>query len=115
VPACEQPRERLGLRVQRQSGGFKLLDCYSADDNCYIDAGDDVRDNGLSAEIATDAGADGQLTGDTSSAACAFDFVTCAPTGAEGNNGVFVVTPRDSDGTAPGAGDRYPFYAFVTG
>ncbi len=109
--------------IAAQSGGFKTVNCYQANDNCYIDAGEDVRDNGINAEIATannpDAGTDGVLTGDTSSAACFFDFVNCGPAGTDSNNGgnagVFVVTPRDSDGGAPAAGDRYPFYAFVTG
>jgi hypothetical protein len=109
--------------IAAQSGGFKIVDCYRANDDCYIDAGEDVRDNGLSAEIATannpDAGTDGELTGDTSAAACFFAFVDCGPAGTDsgngGNAGVFVVTPRNSDGTAAAAGDRYPFYAFVTG
>jgi hypothetical protein len=106
-------------RIAAQSGGFEVLDCYQADDNCYIDAGEDVRDNGIDAEIATannpDAGTVGELSGETSSAACGFGFVNCAPAGAESDNGVFVVTPRNSDGSGAGAGDRYPFYAFVTG
>jgi hypothetical protein len=54
-------------------------------------------------------GADGQvglLTGEISAATCGFDFVNCAPTGAEADNGVFVVTPRNSDGSAAPAGDR---------
>lgn len=109
--------------IAAQSGGFKTVNCYDADDNCYIDAGEDVRDNGITAEIATandpDAGTDGELTGETSSAACFFDFIDCGPGGTDagngGNPGVFVVTPRNSDGTAATAGDRYPFYAFVTG
>jgi hypothetical protein len=103
-------------QIAAQSGGFKLLDCYATDENCYIDAGEDVRDNGIDAEIATagDPSAAG-VTGETSTAACAFDFVTCAPAGAETNTGVFVVTPRGSDGSAVSAGDRNPFSAFVTG
>jgi hypothetical protein len=76
--------------IAAQSGGFKLLDCYATDDNCYIDAGEDVRDNGISSEIATANSPDAAATASSSS-------------------------PRDSDGSAPGAGDRYPFYALVTG
>ena len=109
--------------IAAQSGGFRTVDCYSSNANCYIDAGEDVRDNGIGAEIATsnnpDAGTDGLLTGETSSSPCFFDFVNCAPAGTDsgngGNPGVFVVTPRNSDGSAPAAGDRYPFYALVTG
>ncbi len=63
---------------------------------------------------------DGILTtGETSSAACFFGFVNCGPAGTDdsngGNPGVFVVAPRNSDGTMSTAGDRYPFYAMVTG
>ena len=111
--------------IAAQSGGFATVDCYSTNANCYIDAGEDVRDNGLSAEIATannpNPGPDGAefLSGETSSAPCFFDFVNCGPAGTDstngGNAGVFVVTPRNSDGTMPPAGDRYPFYALVTG
>ena len=110
-------------QIAAQSGGFKVVNCYQANANCYIDAGEDVRDNGISAEIATAnnpaSGTDGNLSGETSSSPCFFDFVNCAPAGTDsangGNPGVFVVTPRESDGTAPAAGSRFPFYAFVTG
>ena len=109
--------------ILKQTGGFTLVNCYQANDNCYIDAGEDVTDNGIQAEIVTannpDAGTDGQLTGDISVAPCFFDFVNCGPAGTDktngGNAGVFVVVPRNSDGTAAAAGDRYPFYAYVTG
>jgi hypothetical protein len=109
--------------IVKQTGGFTLVSCYAApNDNCYIDGGGDMRNKGISAEIATannpDAGTDGELTGTTSAAPCFFDFVNCGPNGTDsgngGNAGVFVVTPRNSDGTAPEAGDRYPFYAYVT-
>lgn len=108
--------------IQAQSGGFSLVNCYLANANCYIDAGSDVTDNGIDAEIATannpDAGTDVLLSGETSAAACFLSFVNCGPTGTDtgngGNSGVFVVTPRNSDGSAPTAGDRYPFYAFIS-
>lgn len=108
--------------IVKQSGGFTVVSCY-VNDNCYIDGGGDMREKGVHAEIATantpDAGTDGQLSGDTSAAPCFFDFVKCGPNGTDddngGNAGVFVVTPRNSDGTAPAADDRYPFYAYVTG
>lgn len=88
----------------------------------YIDAGEDVRDNGISAEIATannpDAGTNGQLTGDTSSAACFFDSSTAvprAPTPATAATPASSSSPRATATERPPAGDRYPFYAFVTG
>ncbi|MGI8633011.1 MAG: hypothetical protein ACR2NA_10775 [Solirubrobacterales bacterium] len=112
-------------QIEAQTGGFKLVNCYQANSNCYIDSGDsDVRNNAVHAQIitgngASDAGTDDQLTGDTSAAPCFFDRVQCGPNGTDDNNGgnpgVFVVTPRNSDGSAPAAGDRYAFYAFVTG
>ncbi len=109
--------------ISAQSGGFTTINCYQANDNCYIDAGGDVRNNAVSASIVTannpDAGTDGQLTGDISASPCFFDFVNCGPANTDSSNGgapgVFVVTPRNSDGTAPAADDRYPFYAYVSG
>jgi hypothetical protein len=109
--------------IQAQSGGFTLVDCYSTNANCYIDAGEDATVKAISAEIVTannpDAGTDGLLTGETSAAPCFQATVNCAPPNTDdgngGNNGVFVVAPRNSDGSAPAAGDRYAFYAFVSG
>ena len=110
--------------IIRQSGGFKTVNCYQANANCYLDAGEDVTNNAITTEIVTsngqsDAGTDGQLTGDTSASPCFFDFVACAPAGTDTNNGgnagVFVVAPRNSDGTTPDAGDRYAFYVKVSG
>jgi len=40
--------------------------------------------------------------------------VACAPPNTEDNN-VLVVAPRQSDGSAAPAGDRYRFYVYVTG
>lgn len=109
-------------KIIKQTGGFKLVDCYELNTNCYIDGGGDMRNKGIHAEIATannpDAGTDVELTGTTSAAPCFFDFVNCSPDGTDssngGNAGVFVVTPRNSDGTAPADDDRYSFYAYVT-
>jgi hypothetical protein len=109
-------------KILQQTGGFKTVNCYEANDNCYIDAGSDVTNRAITTEILTannpDAGTDAQLSGDTSASPCFFDFVNCGPAGTDsgngGNNGVFVVTPRNSDGTAPAAGDRYAFYAKIS-
>ena len=38
--------------IERQTGGFAIVDCYQTNANCYISAGEDVRDNGLQAQIA---------------------------------------------------------------
>lgn len=110
-------------QIVAQTGGFTIVNCYDANANCYIDAGSDVTNKGVHAQIVTsnnpDSGTDDQLSGSTSASPCFFDFVNCGPPGTDdsngGSSGVFVVTPRNADGTDPGAGDRYPFYAFVTG
>lgn len=90
--------------------------------NLSSTGGEDVTNNAISTDIVTannpDAGTDVQLSGSSSSSPCFFDFVNCGPAGTDktngGNAGVFVVTPRNADGTDPGAGDRYLFYAFVS-
>jgi hypothetical protein len=101
--------------IEAQTGGFTITDCYSTNANCYINAGEDVRGKGIHAEIAVQ-NTDGtpRFTGETGTAPCGAAFVACAPPNTEDNN-VLVVTPRDSAGAAPAAGDRYRFYVFVTG
>jgi hypothetical protein len=108
--------------IIRQTGGFKTVNCYQDNANCYIDAGEDVTNNAITTQVLTannpDAGTDGQLSGEASASPCAFDFVNCAPAGTDtgngGNAGVLVVAPRNSDGTTPDAGDRYAFYVKVS-
>lgn len=114
--------------IEAQSGGFSIVNCYSANANCYLSAGEDVRDNGLVASISV-ANADGSpiLSGETGVAACGATSVNCAPPNTEDNN-VLVVAPRTRDatgaltGTAPTPGTTPPapadaarFYVFVTG
>jgi len=108
--------------IERQTGGFTIVNCFNANANCYIDAGDDVTNNGLHAQIAI-ANTDGSavLSGETGVAPCGATFVACAPPGTETNN-VIVVAPRESDGSVFGAGPGAPapangarFYVFVTG
>ena len=36
-------------QIERQTGGFKLVNCYRDNANCYIDSGEDVTNNGLHA------------------------------------------------------------------
>ncbi len=123
-----------GAEIVAQTGGFKLVNCYSANDNCYIDAGSDVTKNALWAEVLTEnttggtgpaaasnPGTDGlnALAASTSVAPCFLELVKCGPpntdTDNNGTNGVFVVAPRNSeDGAAPAKGDYYTFTAFVS-
>lgn len=111
--------------IERQTGGFTIVNCYNANGNCYIDAGEDVTNNGLQAQIAIN-NTDGSptLSGQTGVAPCGAAFVLCAPPNTETPN-VLVVAPRDSDGnvpnnapgdnTPPPAADAARFYVFVTG
>ena len=103
--------------IVQQSGGFSVVNCYQANSNCYINAGSDVRNRAISSEIVTangprDAGTPTQLPGDSSSARCGLDIVACQPLGTEANN-VFVVTPRNSDGTAVDTAGGQKNYTFV--
>lgn len=101
--------------IEAQSGGFTLTDCYSTNANCYVNAGEDVRNRGISAQIAVQ-NTDGtpRFGGETGTAPCGAAFVACAPPNTEDPN-VLVVAPRDSAGAAPAAADRLRFYVFVTG
>jgi len=107
--------------IERQTGGFAIVDCYQTNANCYISAGDDVRDNGIQAQIVI-ANTDGSsiLSGETGTAPCGASFVACAPPNTEAND-VLVVAPRASDGAVPGGvtppapADAARFYVFVTG
>ncbi len=107
--------------IEQQTGGFSLVNCYQANNNCYIDAGSDVRNKGLDAEVSV-ANTDGSaiLSGETGTAACGATTVNCAPPGTETNN-VIVVAPRESDGSAFGAGasptpaEAARFYVYVHG
>ncbi|MGH2840950.1 MAG: hypothetical protein ACRDKY_09025 [Solirubrobacteraceae bacterium] len=107
--------------IEQQTGGFSIVNCYSSNANCYIDAGSDVRNKGLRAQIAV-ANTDGSaiLSGETGTAPCGAAFVACAPPNTEAND-VIVVAPRASDGTVPGGvtppapADAARFYVYVDG
>lgn len=90
-------------QIEAQSGGFTILDAYGTNANVYIGAGDDLTDNGITATLATAnqgvtpaQGASGELT----ASRCQIPgVVECAPASAKNVNS-FVVTPRNSDGSA---------------
>lgn len=128
--------------ISAQSGGFTVVTAYPqgtvelpspARHNVYIDAGEDLSNNGLAASIAlqnqvdqgadpavnngTSAGADvnPEFSGEISTAKCLTPgFVACAPAGTASNN-VLVVSPRNSDGSGTVPGQRKRFYVSVTG
>ncbi len=108
--------------IEAQSGGFKILDCYTTNANCYIDSGDELANNGLSATISLQngvnvdgvAGADPNFGGEISIARCQVPgVVECAPPTAK-NTKAFVVSPRNSDGSATTATTRKRFYASIS-
>jgi hypothetical protein len=107
--------------IEAQSGGFKVIDAYSTNDNVYIDAGAKTSDKGLGATIAVQnkidvdgiAGADPNFGGEVSIAACQTAAVECAPAGAKNEN-AFVVAPRRSDGTVTTATTRKRVMVTVT-
>jgi len=110
--------------IEAQSGGFSIVNCYASNANCYLRAGEDVRDNGMVATVSV-ANSDGSpiFAGEIGAAACGATTVDCTPPSTEAND-VLVVAPRESDGTPPGAGadtdpvgigDAARFYVFVTG
>jgi hypothetical protein len=107
--------------IERQTGGFTVVNCYASNANCYIDAGEDLTNNGLSAQIVVaNTDASPALSGETGVAPCGATSVNCAPPSTESPN-VLVVAPRLSDGTVPGGGpvpnanNAFRFYVFVTG
>ncbi len=115
-------------KIEQQTGGFTLVNCYQANANCYVDAGSDVRSKGLRAQVAIN-NTDGSpiLSGETGVAACGATTVLCAPANTEANN-VIVVAPRTRNATgdltggsptpgttAPSATEAARFYVYVEG
>ena len=101
-------------QIEQQTGGFTVVDCYKTNANCYIDAGGDIRNRGVSAQIAignTDGSA--RLSGETGTAPCGATFVNCAPPNTERNE-VVVIAPRESDGMTAPADNRFRFYVYIS-
>ena len=119
-----------------QSGGFTVTAGYpaapaAANGNVYINAGEDLSNNGIIATIAlqntADQNADGimngrapgsdvnpEFSGEAAAAMCQPGVVNCAPAGTANTNHL-VVSPRNSDGSVTGDGTRKRFYVVVTG
>ena len=130
--------------IVAQSGGFTVTAAYPtlapmgadtaglrANGNVYINAGEDLSNNGVLAVVALQntvdqngdtvtngraAGADAnpEFSGEISAAMCQPGVVNCAPPGT-GNTSHLVVSPRLSDGSVTTADDRKRFYVVVTG
>ena len=102
-------------RSRSRPAASRAVDCYRTNANCYIDAGENVTNNGVFAEInASNTPVANRLNGETGTAPCGLVSVNCAPPGTETPN-IIVVAPRNSDGSATTAGNRFRFYVYVTG
>ena len=130
--------------IVAQSGGFSVTAAYPtlapmgadaaglrANGNVYVNAGEDLSDNGVLAVVALQntvdqngdtvtngrapgADANPEFSGEISAAMCQPGIVNCAPPGT-GNTNHLVVSPRNSDGTVTTDGTRKRFYVVVTG
>jgi hypothetical protein len=130
--------------IVAQSGGFSVTAAYPtlapmgadaaglrANGNVYVNAGEDLTDNGVLAVVALQntvdqngdtvtngrapgADANPEFSGEISAAMCQPGVVNCAPPGT-GNTTHLVVSPRNSDGTVTTDGARKRFYVVVTG
>jgi hypothetical protein len=130
--------------IVAQSGGFSVTAAYPtlapmgadaaglrANGNVYINAGENLANNGVLAVVALQntvdqngdtvtngrapgADANPEFSGEISAAMCQPGVVNCAPPGT-GNTNHLVVSPRNSDGTVTADGTRKRFYVVVTG
>ncbi len=130
--------------IVAQSGGFTVTAAYPtltpagtdttglrANGNVYINAGEDLSNNGVLAVVALQntvdlnndgitngraqgADANPEFSGEISAAMCQPNVVNCAPPGT-GNTSHLVVSPRNSDGSVTTDGARKRFYVVVTG
>ena len=130
--------------IVAQSGGFSVTAAYPtlapmgadtaglrANGNVYINAGENLTNNGVLAVVALQntvdqngdavtngrapgADANPEFSGEISAAMCQPGVVNCAPPGT-GNTNHLVVSPRNSDGTVTADGTRKRFYVVVTG
>jgi hypothetical protein len=130
--------------IVAQSGGFTVTAAYPtlapmgadvnglrANGNVYINAGEDLGNNGVLAVVAlqntvdqngdtvtngraTGADANPEFSGEISAAMCQPGVVNCAPPGT-GNTSHLVVSPRLSDGSVTTSDNRKRFYVVVTG
>jgi hypothetical protein len=125
--------------IVAQSGGFTVASAYDAPGapagavgNVYINANEDLSDNGITSTIAlqnqTDQNADTitngrslnpdanpEFSGEITSTMCAISgVVACAPTGTN-TRSHFVVSPRLSDGQVTTSPNRKRFYVTISG
>lgn len=130
--------------IEAQSGGFTVAAAYPvlpntalegqpdnslrANGNVYIDANEDLTNNGIVSTIAlqnsVDQNADGNMngrggnsfefSGEISNSICGLAGTACAPPGTNVTDHL-VVSPRNSDGSVTSGTARKRFYVVVTG
>lgn len=131
--------------IEAQSGGFEIRTAYDvinnsdsetvpagAFGNVYIDANEDLSNNGIVVSIALQnqvdqngdmvmngrapgADANPEFSGEITATMCGIaGIVGCAPVGANNTNH-FVVSPRMSDGSLTDANTRKRFYVIISG
>lgn len=130
--------------IEAQSGGFEVEAAYPvltntapagspdnslrANGNVYIDAHEDLTNNGIVSTIAlqnsVDQNADGNMNGrggngfefagEISNSICGLMGTTCAPPGTNTTD-YLVVSPRNSDGSVTSGTQRKRFYVIITG
>ena len=151
-PAAEQSVTRWVLinaagAIEAQSGGFTVTAAYPvladtsvppapnnslrANGNVYINAGEDLTDNGIVATVALQntldqdgngnmngrapgPDANAEFSGEISTSICGLAGTACAPPDT-GNTNTFVVSPRMSDGSVTTDNTRKRFYVIITG
>jgi len=131
-------------QIEAQSGGFTVAAAYPtladtsvppapnnslrANGNVYINAGEDLTNNGIVSTIAlqnsVDQNSDGntngrggnsfEFAGEVSNSICGLVGTACAPTGTNTTDH-FVVSPRNSDGSVTSGTERKRFYVIITG
>jgi hypothetical protein len=134
-------------QIEAQSGGFSVVAAYPtlpntatppaadnslrANGNVYINAGEPLANNAITATVVlqntSDQNGDGitsgrapgddanpEFSGEISVSQCGTPITACAPPGAAVNN-VFVVSPRLSDGSFTNDTNRKRFYVVIVG
>jgi len=132
-------------QIEAQSGGFSITSAYPvlpntlpapgdnslrANGNVYINTGEPLTNNGVVATIAlqntvdqngdtitngrAEADENFEFAGEISVSQCGLPGTACAPPGT-GTVSHVVVSPRNSDGTPTGDGQRKRFYVVITG
>ena len=132
--------------IEAQSGGFTVTAAYPvlpntapnggdntlrANGNVYINAGEDLTDNGIVASVALQntvdqngdtnvngrapgSDANPEFSGEIGVSLCGLPGTACAPPDT-GNTNTFVVSPRLSDGGVTTDGNRKRFYVIFSG